>query len=69
MGFNRWQWYYNKIQHTKIHISHKITHHAQTRHSTQSYTNNKGHITHNEYNAKKVKATSIPASYSYRSYL
>jgi hypothetical protein len=24
MGFTRWQWYYNKTQHTKIHISHKI---------------------------------------------
>jgi hypothetical protein len=32
-------------------ISHKITHCAQN--STQSYTNNKGHITHNEYNAKR----------------
>jgi hypothetical protein len=45
--------YYNKTQHTKIHISHKITYHAETKHSTQSYTNNKGHITHNEYNTKK----------------
>jgi hypothetical protein len=40
-AFARWQWYYNKTQH------------VQTRYSTQSYTNNKGHITHNEYNAKK----------------
>jgi hypothetical protein len=38
MGFHRWQWYYNK------------KHHTQTKHSTQSYTNNKGHVTHNEYN-------------------
>jgi hypothetical protein len=38
---------------TKIHISHKITHHAQSEHSTQSYTNNKRHITHNEYNKNK----------------
>jgi hypothetical protein len=29
---------------TKMHISHKISHHAQTKHSSQSYTNNKGHI-------------------------
>jgi hypothetical protein len=42
--FMQWQSYYSKTQHTKIHISHKITH------STQSYTNNKGYITHNEYN-------------------
>jgi hypothetical protein len=27
---------------------------AQTKHRNQSYTNNKGHIAHNEYNAKKV---------------
>jgi hypothetical protein len=26
-----------------------------TPHSTQNYTNNKGHITHKEYNTKKVK--------------
>jgi hypothetical protein len=38
MGFTRWQWYYRKTQHTKIHISAKITHHTQTKHSTQSYT-------------------------------
>jgi hypothetical protein len=52
-AFFRWQWYYNKTQHTKIHTSHKITHHAKTKHSTQSYTHNKGRISHNEYNAKK----------------
>jgi hypothetical protein len=40
---------------TKIYISHKISHHSQTKHSTRSYTHNKGHITHNEYNPKKVK--------------
>jgi hypothetical protein len=32
----------------QIHISQKITHHTQTKHSTQSYTNNIGHITNNE---------------------
>jgi hypothetical protein len=40
---------------TQIRISHKITHHSQTNHSSQSYTNNKGHSTHNEYCAKKKK--------------
>jgi hypothetical protein len=60
MGFTQWQWYYNKTQHnTQIHIPHKITHHAQTQHSTQSYTNNKGHITHNEYKAKESKAIPV----------
>jgi hypothetical protein len=39
----------------QIHILHKITHNAQTKHSNQSYTNNKGHIAHSEYNAKKAK--------------
>jgi hypothetical protein len=42
--FTQWQWYYNKTQHTNILIPHKIINHAQTKHSTQSYTNNKGHI-------------------------
>jgi hypothetical protein len=42
-------------QHTKVHISQKMTHNVQTKHSTQSYTNNKAHITHNEYNTKQVK--------------
>jgi hypothetical protein len=34
-SFTRWQWYYNKTQHKSTHI----THHAETQHSTQSYTN------------------------------
>jgi hypothetical protein len=34
--FFLWQWYYSKTQHTKIHISHKITHRAETKHSTQT---------------------------------
>jgi hypothetical protein len=38
---------------TKIHISHNITHLAQTKHNSQSYTSNKEHITHNEYNTEK----------------
>jgi hypothetical protein len=28
----------------------QITHHTQTKQSTQNYTDNKGHATHNEYN-------------------
>jgi hypothetical protein len=44
------------IRHTQIHTSHKITHHAQTEHSTQSYTNNRGHIAHNEYNTKRMQS-------------
>jgi hypothetical protein len=46
-------------QKTQVHVSHKITHHAQTKHSIQSYTNNKGHIAHNEYNAKKIKVIPV----------
>jgi hypothetical protein len=44
---------------------HKITHITQNntpysqKHSTQSYTNNKGHMTHNEYNTQKSKAIPI----------
>jgi hypothetical protein len=37
----------------------KITHHAQTKHSTQNYTNNKGHTTHNEYSANTITTTII----------
>jgi hypothetical protein len=54
MGFSQWQWYYNKTQHKNTQ-SHKILHHAQTKHSTQSCTDNKGNITHDECNIKKVK--------------
>jgi hypothetical protein len=42
-----------------MNISHKITHHAPTNYSTQSYTNNKGHITHTEYNALNSGAVSV----------
>jgi hypothetical protein len=52
MGFTRWQRYNRKTQHAKIYIAHKIAHHSQAKRSTQSYTNNKGHITRNEYNTK-----------------
>jgi hypothetical protein len=41
--------------HRNTHILHKTLHDAQTKDSKQSYTNNKGHITHNEYNIKRVK--------------
>jgi hypothetical protein len=56
MGFTRWQWYYNKTQDTN-NAHHKITHHAQTKHSIQNYTNNKGHTIHNEYNANTITTT------------
>jgi hypothetical protein len=53
----------NTIRHkTKIHISH----HARTKHSTQKYTNNKGPITHNKYNTKKVKLSLQQAVEAYR---
>jgi hypothetical protein len=41
------KWYYNKAQDTN-NTHHKITHHAQIKHSKQNYANNKGHTTHNE---------------------
>jgi hypothetical protein len=53
MGFYPWQWYYNKTQHTNN------THHIQTKHSTQNYTYNKGHTTHNEYNANTTATNTI----------
>jgi cell division protein FtsL len=39
---------------TKIHITQNYNT-TLKQNSTQSYTNNKGHITHNEYNTKEVK--------------
>jgi hypothetical protein len=50
-------------QHTQIHISHKITHHVQTKHRAQSYANNKRHITHNEYNTQKSKDVLVTGKY------
>jgi hypothetical protein len=40
-------------------ISQKITYHAQTKHSTQNYTNNKGHTQHDEYHANTITTTII----------
>jgi hypothetical protein len=34
------------------HITQNYIQHSKKKHNTQSYTNNKGHITHNEYNAE-----------------
>jgi hypothetical protein len=53
MGFYPVAVYYNKTQHT----SHKITHHTQTKHSTQNYTTNKGQTTHNECNVNTITTT------------
>jgi hypothetical protein len=52
------------IRHDKQHTSHKITHNPQTKHITQNYTNNKGHTTHNEYNANTI-TTTINKKYAY----
>jgi hypothetical protein len=41
------KWVFTQWQNDTLHI--------QTKHRTQSYTSNKAHITHNEYNTKKVK--------------
>jgi hypothetical protein len=35
------------------------THHTQTKHRIQSYTNSKGHTTYNEYSAHTITATII----------
>jgi hypothetical protein len=50
MCFTRWQWYYNKHNTGITHVTQNNTPHAN-KHSTQNYTNNKEHTTHNEYNA------------------
>jgi hypothetical protein len=45
------------IRHNTQHTLHKVTHHAQTNHSTQNYTNNKGHTTHSAYNTNIITTT------------
>jgi hypothetical protein len=44
---------------TQKYTTHKTTHHAKTNTAHKSYTNNKGHITHNEYNGKKKVKLSL----------
>jgi hypothetical protein len=34
MVFTRWQWYYNKTQHTKIHTSQNNTQHTTLKQNT-----------------------------------
>jgi ABC-type microcin C transport system permease subunit YejB len=41
------------------HITQNNTHHAQTEHSTQNYTNNKGQPTNNECNANTLQLQQI----------
>jgi hypothetical protein len=53
MGFYPVAVYYNKIQHTNNTHHTTIAPHSN-KHSTQNYTNNKGHTTHNEYNANTI---------------
>jgi hypothetical protein len=43
-----------QLDRTQNYTYHTKPHNAQTS-STQRYRNNKGHITHNEHNTKKVK--------------
>jgi hypothetical protein len=50
--------YCNKTHHAN-NTPHKITHHAQSKHSTQNYTNNKGHTTHNDYNVIQLQLQQI----------
>jgi hypothetical protein len=42
---------------TTIRHNTQITHHPQTKHITQYYTNNDGHTTRNEYNANSITTT------------
>jgi hypothetical protein len=51
------KWVFTRWQCTTIRHNTQITHNAQTKHSTQNYTNNKGHTTHNEYNANTITTT------------
>jgi hypothetical protein len=52
MGLNPVTVVLNKTQHTNTR-----THHTRTKHSTQHPKKDKGHTTHNEYNAKAINNT------------
>jgi hypothetical protein len=51
IGFTRWQWYYNKKEHTD-----NPPHSNETRH-TKLHKKNKGYATRNEYNANTIATT------------
>jgi hypothetical protein len=53
--FTRWQWYYNKTQHT----SHKITH-DQTKHSIQKYTQKVGQRDPGWRRGDSINAPALP---------
>jgi hypothetical protein len=56
MGFHPVAVFYNKTQHTNnTHHTNNTPH--SNKHSTQNYTNNKGHTTHNECNANTNTST------------
>jgi hypothetical protein len=46
-----------------------MTHHAQTKHSTQSYINNKVHNTHNEYKTKKVRSRTKATEFNFLGFI
>jgi hypothetical protein len=53
MGFYPLAVYYNKTQHANNTSHNNIPH--SNKHSTQNYTQNKGHTTHKEYNYNNNK--------------
>jgi hypothetical protein len=51
VDFARWQWSYNKTQrNTQKYTCRTKQYTMLKQNTTHSYTNNSGHITHNEYN-------------------
>jgi hypothetical protein len=58
MGFTLWQWYYNKTQLTNTHFTQNSTLRSNKTQQTE-LQREQGHITYNEYNAKKSKAISV----------
>jgi hypothetical protein len=52
--FTRWQWYYKDTTHRNTHITQNNAPHSDKTQHTKPHTNNKGHITHNEYTQKKI---------------
>jgi hypothetical protein len=42
---------------TTMRYNIQIIHHAQTKHTTQNFTNTEGHTTHNEYNENTLTTT------------
>jgi hypothetical protein len=59
----RWQWYYNKTQHTKIHKSRKIIRNAQAKQHTKLHKQQRTHY------RKRIQQKKVKLSFTKHPYL